>query len=76
MNLTDIFIFIVKFIPFWAVPMILISIHFAYLYWLKDFREMTYVWGAITLFCLTSIVLYFALGGPDQIVVTLLKIIH
>ena len=50
--------------------MILISLHFAYLYWLKDYREMAYVWGGISLFCLTFLVAYFFIGGPDQIIQT------
>lgn len=70
MNFLDVFLFILKYIPFWAVPMTLIGSHFAYLYWLKDYREMAYVWMAITLFCLTSVAIYFVIGGPDQIVQT------
>ncbi|MFA6238973.1 MAG: hypothetical protein WC635_16670 [Bacteriovorax sp.] len=70
MNFLDIFIFILKYIPFWAVPMGLTSAHFAYLYWLKDYREIAYVWGFSTLFCLTSVGIYFVIGGPDQIVQT------
>lgn len=74
MNFLDIAIFVLKYIPFWAVPMGLTCAHFAYLYWLKDFREMAYVWGTGTLFCLTSIAIYFVIGGPDQIVQTFLHI--
>lgn len=70
MNYLDIFLFILKYIPFWAVPMALTSAHFAYLYWLKDYREIAYVWGVSTLFCLTSVAAYFFIGGPDQIVQT------
>ena len=70
MNVFDTALFILKYIPFWAVPMGLMSGHFAYLYWLKDYREIAYVWGAVTLFCLTSVALYFIIGGPDQIVQT------
>jgi hypothetical protein len=76
MNFTDITLFILKYIPFWAVPLALISLHFAYLYWLKDFREMAYVWGGISLFCLTCVGIYFALGGPDQIVQTFTHVFH
>lgn len=70
MNFLDIFLFILKYIPFWAVPMGLMSFHFGYLYWLKDFRELAYIWAGILLFCLTSIVIYFIIGGPDHIVQT------
>jgi hypothetical protein len=66
-NYFDIFLFTMKYIPFWAVPSALISLHFAYLYWLKDYREIAYVWIAGTLFCLTMVVLYLVLGGPSGI---------
>lgn len=76
MNLLDIFIFLLKFIPFWAVPLGLTSAHFAYLYWLKDYKEIAYVWGISTLFCLTFVVLYFVIGGPDHIVEVFIRIFH
>lgn len=76
MNYLDILIFILKYIPFWAVPMGLMSANFAYLYWLKDYREFAYVWLALTLFCLTSVGVYFVIGGPDRIVQTFIHIIN
>lgn len=76
MNFLDISLFILKYTPFWAVPMGLTSAHFAYLYWLKDYREIAYVWGGATLFCLTSVCLYFFIGGPDQIVQTFTHVFH
>ncbi len=76
MNILDVVLFIVKYIPFWAVPIGLMSIHFAYLYWLKGYREVSYIWGGIVLFCLTSVVFYLILGGPDQITSTITHIIN
>jgi len=70
MNYLDVALFILKYIPFWAVPMGIICAQFSYLYWLKDFREMAYVWGVASLFCLTSVAAYFVIGGPDQIIQT------
>jgi hypothetical protein len=75
MNFLDIVLFILKYIPFWAAPLGLMSGHFAYLYWLKGYREMAYVWSAIVLFCLTSIIIYLLMGGPDQITSTITHII-
>lgn len=67
MNLFDVFLFIAKYIPFWAVPCGLISLHFAYTFWLKDYRDVAYAWLGITLFCLTVIAFYFLMGGPQGI---------
>jgi hypothetical protein len=74
MNFFDTFLFIVKYTPFWAVPIGIIHANFAYVYWLKDYRDIAKVCGAITLFCLTSIIIYLVLGGPDQITSTLVHI--
>lgn len=67
MHLFDVFLFIVKYTPFWAVPIALINANFAYVYWLKDFKGIAKICGGITLFCLTSILIYLLMGGPDQI---------
>jgi membrane-anchored protein YejM (alkaline phosphatase superfamily) len=76
MNIQDIVLFIAKYIPFWAVPIGLMSVHFCYLYWLKGYREMAYIWGTIVLFCLTFVVIYLLMGGPDQITSTLAQIFN
>ena len=76
MNYLDLLLFILKYIPFWAVPLGLTSANFTYVYWLKDFREAAYVWAGITLFCLTSVAIYFVIGGPDQIVQTFTHVFH
>jgi hypothetical protein len=70
MNFFDFFLFIVKYTPFWAVPIGIIHANFAYVYWLKDYRDIAKVCAAITLFCLTSVIIYLVLGGPDQITST------
>jgi ABC-type Fe3+ transport system permease subunit len=71
MNYFDIFLFTVKYTPFWAVPIGVIHANFAYVYWLKDYRELAAVCAIITLFCLTSITIYLIMGGPDQITNTI-----
>ncbi|MBC7429532.1 MAG: hypothetical protein H7336_13020 [Bacteriovorax sp.] len=74
MNFFDIILFIAKYIPFWAVPFGLISLHFAYTFWLKDYRDIAYFWVGITLFCLTAVAIYFVMGGPNGIVKNLTQV--
>lgn len=74
MNIFDVILFTAKYIPFWAVPMALISLHFSYTFWLKDYRDIAYFWLGITLFCLTAVLIYFAMGGPDGITKILTQI--
>ena len=72
----DIILFLLRYIPFWAVPLGLISAHFTYLYWLKDYRDIAYFWAVIVLFCLTLVAVFLLMGGPDQIGSTITHIIH
>ena len=74
MHLFDIFLFIVKYTPFWAVPLGLINANFAYLFWLKDFKGLAKICSSITLFCLTFVIVYLLLGGPNQSTKTLTHI--
>ena len=67
MNFFDFILFTAKYIPFWAVPSGLISLHFAYTFWLKDYKDIAYFWLGLVLFCLTAVALYFIFGGPDGI---------
>jgi hypothetical protein len=76
MHFQDILFFVLKYTPFWAVPITMMGIHFAYLYWLKGYREVAYIWGGIVLFCLTSVIFYLVMGGPDKITATLSHIFN
>ncbi len=75
MNIYDIVLFTLKYTPFWAVPGMLIGMHFSYLFWLKDYRDFAYAWAAIVLFNLTAVVVYLLLGGPNGITKILTQII-
>lgn len=71
----DILFFILKYTPWWAVPIMVMATQFAYVYWLKDYRPVSVVLGILAFFCLVMIIFYFLLGGPN-INQTLLKTIN
>lgn len=60
----DVLFFILKYTPWWATPIMVMSFQFAYLYWLKDYRPVSILLVGLALFCLVMIILYFVLGGP------------
>ena len=58
--------FIVRYIPFWAVPLLLIAAQFAYIYWLKEVRFIAIIFIGISAFCLVSLIYYMFAGSPHD----------
>ncbi len=52
----DAFLFLLRYIPFWAVPSLMIAIQFAYMFWLKDVPYATYVCIVVSAVCLVFII--------------------
>jgi hypothetical protein len=59
----DIVFFIVKYIPFWSVPCIIIAGYFCYLYWVKDIREIALAFALVAFFSFLSLGYWVATGG-------------
>lgn len=72
---SDILFFILKYTPWWSVPIMVMSLQFAYVYWLKDYRPVSVLLIFLALFCLIMLIFYILLGGP-AINQTLLKTIN
>ncbi|OUR96190.1 hypothetical protein A9Q84_07465 [Halobacteriovorax marinus] len=60
----DIVFFIIKYIPFWSVPMVIIAGYFSYLYWIKDIREIALIFGVVAFFSFVSLSYWIIAGGP------------
>ena len=60
--------FLVRYIPFWAVPMLMISCQFAYIYWLKSLKKIAAVFITFGFICFSLIVFYFYHGGGERVV--------
>jgi hypothetical protein len=59
----DIIFFIIKYIPFWSVPAMVIGGYFFYLYWLKDIREIAFVFASVVALSFFSLTFWIATGG-------------
>ena len=70
----DIIYFILKYIPFWAVPIALISAEFGYIYWLKSLKKISITFLITAFFCVISIVYYYLAGGPIGAVKTFIAL--
>ena len=68
--------FILRYIPFWAVPLLLISGEFAYIYWLKSIRRTSKVFMVIGGVAGIFILYYYIAGGPEKSVQLFENLIH
>lgn len=64
----DIFHFILKYTPFWAIPLMMICGEFGYVYWLKSIKDVAKTFFTIAVICFFFLVYYIWAGGPDRVV--------
>ena len=64
----DIIFFVVKYIPFWSVPTIMIGLQFGYIYWLKDVYYLAYLFYGVAAVSVLSIIYYIYAGSPERAV--------
>lgn len=60
--------FIIRYTPFWAVPLLMISLEFAYIYWLKSLRKMALSFILLGFISFLMTAFYYWAGGPDNAV--------
>ncbi|WP_127716585.1 hypothetical protein [Halobacteriovorax sp. HLS] len=69
----DLTFFIIKYIPFWSVPSIIIAGYFCYLYWVKDIRLIAVAFGMTAFISFLSLGYWVMSGGPNQSVQQILE---
>jgi hypothetical protein len=62
----DLLYFIVKYTPFWSIPMIIISVSTCYLLWIKDVRKLIPVFVVAGAVSFIFLVFWIWAGGPDR----------
>jgi phosphoglycerol transferase MdoB-like AlkP superfamily enzyme len=60
---SDVLFFLLRYTPWWAVPLLIMSIQFSYIYWLKDYRSISIFLGVFAFFCFIMIIVFALLGG-------------
>ena len=58
--------FMVRYIPFWAIPLAFISVEFGFRYWLKGRKRVYRFCFFLTIFSFVMTCLYFWAGGPEK----------
>lgn len=62
----DALFFLLRYTPWWSIPIILICMQFAYIYWLKDLWTYAYILWAAAFLCFLVLVYYVYAGSPDN----------
>lgn len=60
--------FLIRYIPFWAVPMLLLALEFSYVFWLRKKKKAVFVTSIIAAVSFFSLVFYYWAGGPESAV--------
>ncbi|MCO4752999.1 MAG: hypothetical protein KC478_00885 [Bacteriovoracaceae bacterium] len=68
--------FLVRYTPFWAVPLLLIGGEFTYLFWLRRKKKLLSVCLGIAVFAALALAYYYWAGGPERSVKYLMKFIR
>jgi hypothetical protein len=66
--------FMVRHTPFWAIPLLIVSAEFGYVFWLKRKRHKVKVCGVFALLAIVALVWYYQAGGPEKAVRKLIKL--
>ncbi|MAF78696.1 MAG: hypothetical protein CME60_11065 [Halobacteriovoraceae bacterium] len=62
----DTLFFIFRYIPFWSIPLGMISLQFGYIYWIKEIRWVSYSFYATGFICFLFLSYYIYAGSPDD----------
>ncbi len=59
-------LFLIRHIPFWGVPFMILGAEFAYLFWLRKKKKSAVFWLILAFVGFLNVVFYMWAGGPDK----------
>ncbi len=65
--------FMIRHTPFWAVPVLIVSGEFAYLFWLRKKKTNVKICILFMIVSLVAMGWYYKAGGPDKAVRKFMK---
>lgn len=68
--------FLVRYTPFWAVPILLMSLEFAYLFWLRKKKRLIAFCIILNSISIIALAYYYWAGGPEESVKYLMKLVR
>ncbi|RLA62519.1 MAG: hypothetical protein DRQ89_09435 [Epsilonproteobacteria bacterium] len=73
---TEPILFLLRYTPFWSVPIFIIAGQFSYIYWLKGYRKISLSLASLVLISFVVTLFYIWAGGPDNTPQMFLKLIR
>lgn len=68
--------FLVRFTPFWAIPIMMIGGEFAYLFWIRKKKKLMLMCLAFFTISFVMSAFYFIAGGPEKSVRVFIELVH
>tara|TARA_Y100000385_G_C12949973_1_gene575043 strand:+ start:704 stop:937 length:234 start_codon:yes stop_codon:yes gene_type:complete len=68
--------FLTRYIPFWAIPGVMIGGEFAYLFWIRKKKKSTMISLTVASISFVCLIYYFWAGGPEKSVQYLMKLVR
>ncbi|MBT4792838.1 MAG: hypothetical protein HON90_14785 [Halobacteriovoraceae bacterium] len=68
--------FLVRYTPFWSIPLLLIGAEFSYLFWMRKKVKMVAFCSVFSVWGLVATVAYYVAGGPEKSVKLIMGIVH
>lgn len=68
--------FLVRYTPFWAVPLVIIGLEFSYLFWLRKKKKLIGFCLLAVAIGMGSIIYYYWAGGPEKSVRHLMQLVR
>ena len=72
----DLIYYALRYTPWWAVPTIMISGRYAYVWWLKENRTVIAICAALIGVSSITLIFYIWAGSPRQAVYYFREVIH
>jgi len=68
--------FLVRYTPFWSVPLLIIGSEFTYISWIRKKRKWFIFSGIVAILSLIASSLYYWAGGPEKSVKMVMEIVR
>jgi hypothetical protein len=67
--------FLVRYTPFWSIPVLIIFGEFSYIFWIRKKKKFVFAFGLIALAALAFTLMYYIAGGPEKSVRKVIELV-
>ncbi len=67
--------FLIRYTPFWSIPVFIISAEFTYLLWLRKKKKWVLMFSIFAILSFICTVFYYINGGPEKSVQKMMNLV-